>query len=170
MPAWTDERTEQTKKLWADGLSASQISAELNCGFSRCAVIGKLHRMGFTDRVRPDGTPRPPRAPRPPRSARPPARVPSLRRLPPIDMTFAPAPKPREGAVLGAAAAAVAVRDAECHWPLGDTSDPAFHFCCDQVEGDGPYCHAHYALAFDHAGTRRANTRERRPFRADVRR
>ena len=26
---WTDERVEQLKKLWADGLSASQIAAQL---------------------------------------------------------------------------------------------------------------------------------------------
>ena len=26
---WTDERVETLKKLWADGLSASQIAAEL---------------------------------------------------------------------------------------------------------------------------------------------
>jgi GcrA cell cycle regulator len=26
---WTDERVELLKKLWADGLSASQIAAEL---------------------------------------------------------------------------------------------------------------------------------------------
>ena len=36
---WTDERVEQLKKLWAEGLSASQIAAQLG-GVSRNAVIG----------------------------------------------------------------------------------------------------------------------------------
>ena len=34
------------KKLWADGLSASQIAAELG-GITRNAVIGKVHRLGL---------------------------------------------------------------------------------------------------------------------------
>ena len=44
---WTDERVELLKKLWADGLSASQIAAELG-GITRNAVIGKVHRLGLT--------------------------------------------------------------------------------------------------------------------------
>ena len=43
---WTDERVEQLKKLWSDGLSASQIAAELG-GITRNAVIGKVHRLGL---------------------------------------------------------------------------------------------------------------------------
>ena len=43
--SWTDERVELLKKLWADGLSASQIAAELG-GITRNAVIGKVHRLG----------------------------------------------------------------------------------------------------------------------------
>ena len=37
--SWTDERVEMLKKLWSDGLSASQIAAELG-GITRNAVIG----------------------------------------------------------------------------------------------------------------------------------
>mgnify|MGYP000890834825 CR=1 FL=1 len=36
---WTDERVELLKKLWAEGLSASQIATQLG-GVSRNAVIG----------------------------------------------------------------------------------------------------------------------------------
>lgn len=45
--SWTDERTEQLRALRADGLSASQIAAELGGGLTRNAVIGKLHRLGL---------------------------------------------------------------------------------------------------------------------------
>ena len=45
--AWTDERVELLKKLWAEGLSASQIAARLG-GVTRNAVIGKAHRLGLT--------------------------------------------------------------------------------------------------------------------------
>ena len=38
MISWTDERVEVLKKLWSEGLSASQIAAELT-GVTRNAVI-----------------------------------------------------------------------------------------------------------------------------------
>ena len=47
---WTDERVELLKKLWSDGLSASQIAAELG-GITRNAVIGKVHRLGLSGRA-----------------------------------------------------------------------------------------------------------------------
>ena len=47
--SWTDERVERLKKLWQDGLSASQIAAELG-GVTRNAVIGKVHRLGLSNR------------------------------------------------------------------------------------------------------------------------
>jgi hypothetical protein len=37
--------------LWADGLSASQIAAELG-GITRNAVIGKVHRLGLSGRAK----------------------------------------------------------------------------------------------------------------------
>ena len=43
---WTDERVELLKKLWSEGLSASQIATQLG-GVSRNAVIGKAHRLGL---------------------------------------------------------------------------------------------------------------------------
>ena len=45
--AWNDERVELLKKLWADGLSASQIASRLG-GVTRNAVIGKVHRLGLS--------------------------------------------------------------------------------------------------------------------------
>jgi len=53
--SWTDERVETLKKMWAEGQSASQIAKELG-GVTRNAVIGKVHRLGLSNRVGP-GTP-----------------------------------------------------------------------------------------------------------------
>ena len=53
------------KKLWTDGLSASQIAAELG-GITRNAVIGKVHRLGLSGRAKSPSS----AAPRP-RKARP---------------------------------------------------------------------------------------------------
>jgi GcrA cell cycle regulator len=49
--SWTDERVETLKKLWTDGLSASQIAAQLG-GVTRNAVIGKVHRLGVSGRTK----------------------------------------------------------------------------------------------------------------------
>ena len=49
---WTDERVEVLKKLWLDGLSASQIAKQLG-GVTRNAVIGKVHRLGLSGRAAP---------------------------------------------------------------------------------------------------------------------
>ncbi|HKD56708.1 MAG TPA: GcrA family cell cycle regulator, partial [Hyphomicrobiaceae bacterium] len=48
--AWNDERVELLKKLWSDGLSASQIAGRLG-GVTRNAVIGKVHRLGLSGRA-----------------------------------------------------------------------------------------------------------------------
>src|SRR5262245_39533281 len=48
--SWNDERVDALKKLWADGLSASQIAGRLG-GVTRNAVIGKVHRLGLAGRA-----------------------------------------------------------------------------------------------------------------------
>ena len=50
--AWTDDRVATLTKLWADGLSASQIAKQLG-GVTRNAVIGKVHRLGLSGRAKP---------------------------------------------------------------------------------------------------------------------
>ncbi|MFC3570023.1 GcrA family cell cycle regulator, partial [Paracoccus simplex] len=47
--SWTDERVETLKRMWAEGQSASQIAKELG-GVTRNAVIGKVHRLGLSNR------------------------------------------------------------------------------------------------------------------------
>ena len=63
---WTDDRVEQLKKLWAEGLSASQIAGRLGQGVTRNAVIGKVLRLNLSGRApQPRAT-----APRSPRKQR----------------------------------------------------------------------------------------------------
>ncbi|WP_377508167.1 GcrA family cell cycle regulator [Octadecabacter sp. R77987] len=48
--SWTDDRVETLKKMWGEGQSASQIAKELG-GVTRNAVIGKVHRLGLSNRA-----------------------------------------------------------------------------------------------------------------------
>ncbi|CTQ33791.1 GcrA family cell cycle regulator [Jannaschia rubra] len=52
--AWTDDRVETLKRMWGEGASASQIAKELG-GVTRNAVIGKVHRLGLSNRNADDG-------------------------------------------------------------------------------------------------------------------
>lgn len=50
--SWTDERIDTLKRLWEQGLTASQIADDLG-GVTRNAVIGKAHRLGLKARPSP---------------------------------------------------------------------------------------------------------------------
>ncbi len=47
--AWSDERVAVLKKMWLNGNSASEIAKELG-NITRNAVIGKIHRLGLSNR------------------------------------------------------------------------------------------------------------------------
>lgn len=50
--AWNAQNTEELKVLWAQGLSAAQISARLfHTSAQRSAVLGKIHRLGLSNRT-----------------------------------------------------------------------------------------------------------------------
>lgn len=65
--AWTPEQDAELRRMWASGLSASQIAATKLCGDrSRNSIIGRVHRLDLEARA-----PRPSKAayqPREPRS------------------------------------------------------------------------------------------------------
>lgn len=66
---WSDERVDELKKLWAEGLSASQIAGRFGT-VSRNAVIGKVHRLGLPHRPPGNRTRSPRQAGKPTRSMR----------------------------------------------------------------------------------------------------
>ena len=53
--AWTDDRVATLTKMWGEGQSASQIAKELG-GVTRNAVIGKVHRLGLSNRTTTSGS------------------------------------------------------------------------------------------------------------------
>ncbi|MCK1671060.1 GcrA family cell cycle regulator [Bradyrhizobium sp. 150] len=64
--SWTEERVERLRLLHSQGLSCSQIAADLG-GITRNAVIGKVHRLELPEpphRVAQGPSQRRPRAPR----------------------------------------------------------------------------------------------------------
>ncbi|MFN3520613.1 MAG: GcrA family cell cycle regulator [Phenylobacterium sp.] len=148
---WTDERVETLKKLWQDGLSASQIAKQLG-GVTRNAVIGKVHRLGLSGRAAPSKPARP--AFKAPRPHRPAAAAPSApRRIaePAPTPMSAPTPPPVRYAEEAPGSATVLTLGAHmCKWPIGDPASEGFTFCGRRAT-DGPYCVEHARVAYQPA-------------------
>jgi GcrA cell cycle regulator len=151
---WTDERVETLKKLWQDGLSASQIAKQLG-GVTRNAVIGKVHRLGLSGRAAPSKPARPAfKPPRPARAAVP--APPPPRRIAEPAATNAPAvPAPRPIDEKPGTATVLTLGAHMCKWPIGDPSLDTFTFCGRRTGGEGPYCNDHARVAYQPAQTKK---------------
>lgn len=153
--SWTDERVELLRKLWTDGLSASQIAGELAEGITRNAVIGKVHRLGLSGRAKPAASLRP----RPPKVVR---QQPTIRTHVPMmrgNLAFAMAPQvmavaqPRPVAEvvvpMNEPVTIMELRESTCRWPIGDPATTEFRYCGGEAAiGQGPYCRFHSRLAY----------------------
>ena len=124
--SWTEERVELLKKLWADGLSASQIAGELG-GITRNAVIGKVHRLGLSGRAKSPSSSAP-RA-RKPRSHMMRVSRPSMRGNTALalayDMEPFQEPELIENIIpIGQRRTLLEFNEDTCRWPIGDPATP----------------------------------------------
>ncbi len=170
---WTEDRVETLKKLWADGLSASQIAGKLGMGVTRNAVIGKVHRLNLAGRV---NTPRT----QTPRTARKPSadgqasapRGPSRPSMPPTagntalksyaqpqsNPRLAPLPEPKPLRLVESSKdgriTILHLSDKTCKWPIGDPQHDDFCFCGHGPRDGSPYCEYHARMAYQPAQDR----------------
>ena len=182
--SWTDERVETLKRMWVEGSSASTIAKALGGGVTRNAVIGKVHRLGLSNRAagapteaaEPVEAAAPAEAPRPePRpipathSAEPPP-TPMRGRIIPAGQPLPPQPSANEISP----EALASVREVEkgaarlnlmeltertCKWPIGDPATEDFWFCGLAAQPGKPYCEAHVGVAFQPMSSRRDRRR-----------
>lgn len=171
--AWSNPaHVEMVGTLWPQGVSATEIANRLNtefsdAGYSRSAIIGKAHRMGFVC-----GAP----APKAPSNKGPRPKPPVVKpaRLPPSAPRLMVA---GNGAVFEAAeprpprvvidfkpetpgiATVLTIRAFECRWPIGDPAQPGFTFCGAGC-GQGPYCSDHARIAYQPADARKRSAAE----------
>jgi GcrA cell cycle regulator len=159
---WTDERVELLKKLWQDGLSASQIAGELG-GITRNAVIGKVHRLGLSGRAKSPSSSAP-RA-RKPRSHMMRVSRPSMRGNTALALAYDLEPdyepEPVEQVIpMEQRRTLLELTEDTCRWPIGDPSTQDFYFCGGKSITTLPYCTHHSRVAYQPASDRR---RDRRP-------
>jgi GcrA cell cycle regulator len=142
---WSEDRVTTLKKLWLEGLSASQIAKQLG-GVTRNAVIGKVHRLGLSGRATPSQPSRPVfKAPRP---ARPATLQPHHHAPRRIEHTAQPAPRPIDYVEEPGSATVLTLGAHMCKWPIGDPSTDGFTFCGRRMSDDGPYCVEHARVAY----------------------
>ena len=160
--SWTDERVELLKKLWQDGLSASQIAGELG-GVTRNAVIGKVHRLGLSGRGQPTSSIKRQRRTHPSGIRR--VRVASVGNLAlksHLDVLADADYQPRRNVVVPIARklSIFQLNEHTCKWPIGDPGQEDFHFCGNDSLETLPYCEYHAGVAYQAPEPRR---RQRRP-------
>jgi len=159
--AWTDERVELLKKLWTEGLSASQIAGRLG-GVTRNAVIGKVHRLGLSGRATSSRSSSPrPRRTHVPRANRTPSLMFGTRgnvALKPTyeeELELSPAPLKELVIPLNERASILTLKESMCRWPIGDPAENEFHFCGRKPKFGSPYCEAHARKAYQPQPQRR---------------
>ena len=182
--SWTDERVDLLKKMWSEGQSASQIAKELG-GVTRNAVIGKVHRLGLSNRAGAAPAPAPEKksarasAPTEPAPAKPATKpedkvvevtvqprkpiVPAGQPLPPQPSANEISPEAlatvREVEKTAKRISLMELTERTCKWPIGDPATDDFWFCGLAVQQGKPYCEAHVGVAFQPMSNRRDRRR-----------
>jgi GcrA cell cycle regulator len=171
---WTDERVEMLKKLWSEGLSASQIAAQLG-NVTRNAVIGKVHRLKLSGRGKTNSS-----APRVKKAASASISSSSRTSAPRSHTTRVTSHTHSVGnTALKAEYVAVArsqtvaeisplyvvpvsrelklvqLTENTCKWPNGDPMHDDFSFCGSEAPDSSPYCGYHSRLAYQPAAERK---------------
>jgi GcrA cell cycle regulator len=173
---------EALRVMWTDGKSASQIAKELG-GVTRNAVIGKVHRLGLSNRVgglerEDEGADPVVERPEPERAPETAAPQPSAPRPAGKEQPVAPArpkapgqlvpPQPAASEISAEALANLAevakkarrltlmqLTERTCKWPVGDPATDDFWFCGLPTVPGKPYCETHVAVAFQPMSARR---------------
>ena len=163
---WTDKHIDTLRKLWAEGLSASQIAGRIG-GLSRNAVIGKIHRLGLSGRATTTRIKNHKPKLRHKSAARP-RPVQALRDIfadmpvdPVIDEPDVPIPVDQRRTVL-------TLEEHHCRWPVGDPREAEFHFCGGQKVKGLAYCERHARRAFQPPASRRGAVASQRAVDAQL--
>ncbi len=143
---WTGDRLELLKKLWAEGLSASQIARRMG-DVTRNAVIGKVHRLGLSGRETTISSERGKRRPAMPKPKRKPV---------------VPLPEPEAAHTAGGdLITLLTIEPSMCRWPIGSPGEPGFHYCGQRTEHRRfSYCEAHGAKSVKPRNEVRVSKRE----------
>ena len=138
--SWNQQKVEDLKKLWNDGVATSRIGEQL--GFTKNAVIGKAFRLGLERRQNSRKKISQPasfssttlyRETSSPSSSISAKKEPIRRRE---KFSF-------KKSIVGTG------NFRSCQWPIGDPLEEGFHYCGGQNIPTKPYCIEHFKKAYN---------------------
>jgi len=177
---WSAERIALLRQRWAEGSTASSIAEELGPGVSRCAVLGKVHRLNLKQPASRQRHSRKEEARRRPPVPRPAVRSRRAGRRGPSPLmaafyalgldAFFGEPDTRTvhqhaGKAFGPACGLLDLSAATCRWPVGDPGEADFAFCGAAPFKRYPYCVGHCLIAYRPASGESELRREAEPSR-----
>ena len=138
--SWNQQKVEDLKKLWNDGVATSRIGEQL--GFTKNAVIGKAFRLGLERR----------------QNSRKKISQPT-----PFSSTTLYRETSSSSSSISVKKEPIRRREKfsfkksivgtgnfrSCQWPIGDPLEEGFHYCGGQNIPTKPYCIEHFKKAYN---------------------
>jgi GcrA cell cycle regulator len=175
---WTKERIDLLVGLWMSGKSANVVAKEIG-NVSRNAVIGKVHRLGISnranikkvspshkkpaDKTRLRNTTSSPISPKKSMSNYSEAYKEETIKIKTLSKIHHPPraygknivlPRDPSAPVQFKKLSLLELKENTCRWPSGDPKDNNFHFCGCPAETSIPYCPYHAKIAYSQTSKR----------------
>lgn len=167
MSNWTDKKIEKLKKLWEKGLSTAEIGKKLD--FSKNAIVGKVHRLGLSNRTSPIKTSSKTTKKNTEVLSETKVKNTTKKTLKPVEAPLKTAKKetPHIAKNESVKVSKVSLKNKKttaglslleltsdlCCWPIDDINSENFHFCGKKVFKNKPYCLEHCAIAYTNSAT-----------------
>ena len=135
--SWTEQRINELEKLWAEGLSASQIAGQLG-GVTRNAVIGKVTRLGLPKRRSTSRIYSKPKKAKPKKRARTAGGIFNPHTQPPPKEVLLPALKKEP--IPENLISFQDLKEGQCKYPYGNPKRGKFGYCGKPVALGKSYC------------------------------
>ena len=138
--SWNQQKVEDLKKLWSDGVATSRIGEQL--GFTKNAVIGKAFRLGLERRQNSR------------KKISQPASFSSTTLYretssPSSSISVKKEPIRRREKFSFKKSIVGTGNFRSCQWPIGDPLEEGFHYCGGQNIPTKPYCIEHFKKAYN---------------------
>ena len=138
--SWNQQKVEDLKKLWNDGVATSRIGEQL--GFTKNAVIGKAFRLGLERRQNSRKKISQPNSFSSTTLYRETSSSSSS-----ISVKKEPIRRREKFSFKKSIVGTGSFRS--CQWPIGDPLEEGFHYCGGQNIPTKPYCIEHFKKAYN---------------------
>jgi GcrA cell cycle regulator len=141
---WTAERVAMLRRLWTTmTMTASEVAKEMG-GVTRCAVIGKVHRLGIANDHHANAQDDPNPSKRKRRRKQKPTTPPAAMFVVPKIIDLPPETSPDGCTIMD-------LQPHNCRWPIDAEPSADMKYCGARIVA-GPYCDHHARMAWKPGG------------------